>query len=133
MPKDFPRTRRVAEQIRRELSTLIREELEDPRLKMPSVTEVQVTRDFGHAKIYISSLDLDGGSDRCAEALQDYAGMLRQRLGKRLRLRSIPQLHFLADHLQEDAMRMDVLIDQAVAKDRKSDDSDEDGSGGKSL
>ncbi len=128
MPKEYSRVNRVAEQIKRELSTLIREELQDPRLKMPSVTEVQVTRDFGHAKVYISSLDFDGGCEKSVEALQDAAIMLRRRLGKRLRLRSIPQLHFLADNLQVDAMRMDALIDKAVGKKPvvKADDSDQD-------
>lgn len=124
MPKEFSRASRVAEQIKRELSALIREELEDPRLKMPSVTEVQVTRDFGHAKVYISSLDFNGGCESSVAALQDAAVLLRQRLGRRLRLRSIPQLHFIADHLQESAMRMDALIDDAVSRDRHADDTD---------
>lgn len=126
MPKDFSRTSRVAEQIKRELSVLIREELEDPRLKMPSITEVQVTRDFGHAKVFVSSLDFDGGCESSVEALHDAAVMLRQRLGKRLRLRSIPQLHFEADHLQAEAMRMDALIDDIRATDRKKQSSSDD-------
>lgn len=93
---------------------------------MPSVTEVQVTRDFGHAKIFISSLDFEGGCESSVEALQDAAILLRQRLGKRLRLRTIPQLHFLADHLQEEAMRMDALIDEVRSKDRQQKDGDDD-------
>ncbi|MDX1496312.1 MAG: 30S ribosome-binding factor RbfA [Salinisphaeraceae bacterium] len=126
MPKDFSRTRRVAEQLKRELSTLMREELQDPVLRLASLTEVKVTRDMGHASIYVSSLDMQGeGADKAAAVLQEAAGMLRQRLGKMLRLRSIPQLHFLADHLQEDAEHMDRLIEQAVASDRpqQSDES----------
>lgn len=131
MPKEFSRTRRVAEQIKRELSVLIREELEDPRLKMPSISEVQVTRDFGHARVFVSSLDFEGGNERCVEALQDAAGFLRRRLGKILRLRSIPQLHFVADNLQEEAMKMDALIDQVAAKERnlKTDDPEKGSSG----
>lgn len=118
MPKDFSRTRRVAEQLKRELSTLIREELQSPDLMLASLTEVQVTRDMGHAKIYVSSLKLEGGADAAAEALQSAAGHLRHRLGKMLRLRSIPQLHFLADHLQEEALEMSSLIADAVAQDQ---------------
>ncbi len=109
----------MAEQLKRELSTLIREELQSPQLMLASLTEVQVTRDMGHAKIYVSSLNMDGGADEAAEALQEAAGFLRHRLGKILRLRSIPQLHFLADHLQEQAQRMDQLIDGVIAQDRK--------------
>lgn len=120
MPKDFSRTQRVAEQLKRELSTLMREEMQTPVLKLASLTEVKVTRDMGHAQIYVSSLDLQGpGADHAAAVLQEASGMLRRRLGKMLRLRSIPQLHFLADHLQEDAEHMDRLIEQAVAQDRQ--------------
>ena len=121
MPKDFSRTRRVAEQLKRELSTLMREELQAPELRLASLTEVQVTRDMGHAKIYVSSLDMQGaGADKAAEILQQAAGMLRQRLGKMLRLRNIPQLHFLPDHLQEQAQQMDRLIEDAVTADQKN-------------
>lgn len=119
MPKDFSRTRRVAEQLKRELSTLMREELQAPELSLASLTEVQVTRDMSHAKVYVSSLDMNGGADAATAILQEYAGQLRQRLGKLLRLRSIPELHFMADHLQEDAQNMDRLIEQAVARDRQ--------------
>lgn len=119
MPREFSRTRRVAEQLKRELSVLMREELQAPELSLASLTEVQVTRDMSHAKIYVSSLDMQGGADKATEILQDAAGMLRQRLGKLLRLRSIPQLHFLPDHLQEEAQQMDRLIEQAVAADRQ--------------
>lgn len=126
MPRDFSRTRRVAEQLKRELSTLMREELQDPELKLASLTEVKVTRDMGHATIYVSSLDLQSGegADKAAATLQGVAGMLRQRLGKMLRLRSIPQLHFLADHLQEDAEHMNRLIEEAVATDRQHRDDE---------
>lgn len=125
MPREFSRTRRVAEQLKRELSSLMREELQAPELTLASLTEVQVTRDMSHAKIYVSSLDMQGGgADRAAELLSEHAGMLRQRLGKLLRLRSIPQLHFLPDHLQEEAQNMDRLIEQAVAADRQHQSND---------
>lgn len=119
MPKEFSRNRRVAEQLKRELSILMREELQAPELKLASLTEVKVTGDLGHATIYVSSLDMQGGADVATQAMQQAAGMLRQRLGKLLRLRSIPQLHFKADHLQENAQSMDRLIEQAVAQDRQ--------------
>ena len=86
---------------------------------LASITEVQVTRDMGHAKVYVSSLKLESGADAATEVLQQAAGHLRHRLGKMLRLRSIPQLHFLPDHLQEKAQAMDSLIDSAVAQDRQ--------------
>ena len=56
MPKEFPRTRRIGEQIRRELAELIRAEIRDPRMAMVSMTTVEVSRDLAHAKVYICLL-----------------------------------------------------------------------------
>ena len=56
MPRDFPRTRRVGEQLQRELATLIRDEVRDPRIGMVSVSAVEVSRDLSHAKVYVSTL-----------------------------------------------------------------------------
>ena len=57
MPKEFSRTRRVGEQIQRELAQLIREEIKDPRVGMVTINAVDVSRDFSHAKVYITSLE----------------------------------------------------------------------------
>ena len=60
MPREFPRTRRVGEQMQRELASLLQEELKDPRLGMISVSGVEVSRDLAHARVYISVL---GGTE----------------------------------------------------------------------
>ena len=56
MPKDFPRTRRVGEQLQRELAALIRDEIDDPRIGMVSISGVEVSRDLSHAKVFFSTM-----------------------------------------------------------------------------
>ena len=56
MPRDFSRTRRVGEQLQRELATLIRDEIDDPRLGMISISAVEVSRDLSHAEVFFSTL-----------------------------------------------------------------------------
>jgi ribosome-binding factor A len=115
MPREFPRTRRVGEQIQRELAGLLHEELKDPRLGMISVSGVEVSRDLAHARVYVSVL---GGEETVSETikvLNKAAGFLRHQLGQRMRLRSIPHLRFLYDESLAEGARMDALIAAALA------------------
>ncbi|MBI2224676.1 MAG: 30S ribosome-binding factor RbfA [Betaproteobacteria bacterium] len=115
MPRDHSRTLRIAEQIQRELAGLIRLELKDPRVGMVTLTDVEVTADYAHAKVFFTTL---GTSDQIAAAtagLNHAAGFLRHELGQRIKLRSIPQLHFIYDESVERGVRLSRLIDEAVA------------------
>jgi ribosome-binding factor A len=116
MPKDFPRARRVAEQIQRELSRLIASELKDPRIRLVTVTEVEVTRDLAHAKVYVSVLGSDDASE-AVEGLRSAAGHLRRLLSRDMRMRSVPELHFTEDRVLIEGSRLSALINQAVADD----------------
>jgi ribosome-binding factor A len=119
LPKEFPRSRRIAEQVRRELSEIIRLELKDPRVGMITITDVEVTPDGAHARVYFTSL---GGASRVEEALdglQHSAGYLRSELAHRLKVRIVPQLHFEYDASVERGIRLSQLIDAAVAEDSK--------------
>lgn len=118
MPKEFPRARRVAELIQRELSRLIAAELQDPRLRLVTVTDVEVTRDLAHARVFISVLGSDDASDAVA-ALRHAAGHLRRELGGVLRLRMLPDLHFVEDRVLVAGSRISALINEAVAEDRR--------------
>ena len=125
MPRDFPRTRRVGEQLQRELAALIRDEINDPRIGMVSVSAVEVSRDLSHAKVFFSTL---GSKDEAAASLQvltGAAGFLRHQLGSRLAMRHVPQLHFKQDHSLEDGARLSALIDSAVRADQHDDDDSE--------
>ena len=126
MPKDYPRSRRIAEQIQRELSDIIRLELKDPRVGMITITDVEVTSDHEHAKIFFTRLgDFANASKATSaanaadnatvtQALEHASGFLRSELAHRMRLRIVPQLHFEYDVSVERGVRLSNLIDEAV-------------------
>ena len=122
MPRDFPRTRRVGEQLQRELATLIRDEINDPRIGMVSVSAVEVSRDLSHAKVYFSTLGAEEDAAASLKVLEGAAGFLRHQLGSRLAMRHVPQLHFKQDHSLEEGARLSALIDTAVRGDQHDDD-----------
>ena len=100
MAKDYSRTQRVGDQMQRELAQLIPREVRDPRLGFITITAVEVSRDLGHAKVYITLMG-EADAPRIAlnlEILNDAAGYLRMLLGKLMKLRSVPQLHFHYGH-----------------------------------
>ena len=117
MPRDYPRSRRIAEQIQRELSDIIRLELKDPRVGMITIIDVEVTQDQAHAKVFFTSL---GDASRVADTtvgLQHAAGFLRSELAHRMKLRIVPQLQFKFDESVERGIHLSQLIDAAVADD----------------
>ena len=124
MPREFPRTRRVGEQIQREVAGLLQEDFKDPRLGMISVSGVEVSRDLAHAKIYISVLGREEDVSETIKVLNKAAGFLRHQLGQRMRLRSVPQLRFLYDGSLAEGARMDALIAEALASRRPPENED---------
>ena len=119
MPKDYPRSRRIAEQVQRELSEIIRLELKDPRVGMITITDVEVTPDTAYAKVYFTLLGDAARIEETSAALEHAAGFLRSELAHRLKLRVVPQLVFKYDASVERGMRLSQLIDAAVAEDAK--------------
>lgn len=120
MPRDFPRTRRVGEQLQRDLSDLIRSELKDPRIGMVSISAINVTRDLGHARVYVTVLGDDAAGS--IDVLNNAAGYLRGLLGKRMHTRTVPALRFVHDRSLEEGARIGALINRAVESDRHGDD-----------
>jgi ribosome-binding factor A len=111
MPKEFSRTRRVAELIQRELADLIRENIRTSG--MITVSAVKISPDLQQATIYVTVL---GGNEPEAEtlkSLQNQAGMLRHGLSQRLSLRVTPRLHFLYDESLEYANKINELLHKA--------------------
>jgi ribosome-binding factor A len=120
MPRDFPRTRRIADQIQRELAELIRIELKDPRVPgLVTVTGVEVSSDQSHAKVFFTLLGDESRIDEATTGLRSAAGFLRTQLGHRIKLRVVPQLDFRYDTSVERGVRLSHLIDEAVASDAK--------------
>ncbi len=115
--RGFARSERVAEQIRRELAELIRLELKDPRISLVTLTDVEVTPDYAHAKVFFTSLS---GIEHHAEllaGLHHASGFLRHELGRRIRIHTLPELHFVYDESVERGTRLSQLIDAAVRSD----------------
>ena len=119
MPKDFPRARRIADQIQRELPELIRQEVKDPRVGMLTITEVEVNRDMEFAKVYFTTLGDDKAHEACLQGLQRASGFLRSQLSHRMQLRVVPRLSFVYDRSVERGMALTQLIETAVAEDAK--------------
>ena len=114
-----PRAQRVAEQIQRELMDLLRFEVKDPRVGMVTITGVDVTADLSHANVLFTHLGGGAHAEDVLSGLAHAAGHLRSELSHRLRLYSVPQLHFKYDDSIESGRRLSNLIDEAVAADRK--------------
>ena len=124
MAKDYSRTQRVGDQMQRELAQLIPREVRDPRLGFITITAVEVSCDLGHAKVYITLMG-EADAPRIAlnlEILNDAAGYLRMLLGKLMKLRSVPQLHFHYDESVSRGVHLSALIERAVAEDRQHQD-----------
>ncbi len=117
MPRDYPRTLRLGEQIRRELAMLIDRELKDPRIGMVTINDVEVSADLAHAKVYYTVLGDAVAREQTREGLEKASGFLRGRLGKILHTRVTPELHFIYDETEERGRRLDDLIARARAED----------------
>ena len=113
--KGYSRRDRICEQIRRELAEVLRSELRDPRVGMVSLTDVQISPDYAHAKIFFSTLEGGAGLDSVLAGLQKASGFLRGELGKRIRIHTTPQLHFVFDDSLERGAHLSRLIGEAVA------------------
>ncbi len=106
------RSFRVADQIQRDLAELIRD-LKDPRIGMVTISAVEVTPDYAHAKVFFSVLI--GDAAECQIALNEAAGFIRNGLFKRLQIHTVPTLHFQYDRTTERAAEMSALISKANA------------------
>jgi len=106
------RTDRVGDLLRHELAALIQREIADPRVRLTSVSAVEVSPDLAHARISISVLgDEEAARLRSVEALQHASGFLRRRLAARLRLRAVPQLTFALDRGAEHSQRIATILE----------------------
>jgi len=116
-PRDFNRSERVAGQLRRDLAKLILQEIKDPEVGFVSLSDVEVTRDLSHAKVYITVFDPEKAK-QSLNALHRAAPFLRNRLARGLRMRHVPELHFLHDDSVEQGSHIDELIARALSADK---------------
>ena len=122
MAKEFSRAQRIGDQMQRELALLIQREVKDPRLGLVTITGVEVSRDVSHAKVFITVMGKDTDEDAVVGSvriLNDASGFLRMQLGKAMKLRTVPALHFHYDASVRRGVELSSLIERAVAEDRK--------------
>ena len=150
--KEFDRTERIGAELKRELYEVLRDEVRDPRLADLTIHEVRVVKDLSHAKVFFTCLptvgdaavgldtdgahgDSHGDSHGVAQTRLlngRLAGFLRHALAQRVRLRTMPELHFVYDESIGAGMRLSALIDHAVEglADPADADLDDDRDGG---
>jgi ribosome-binding factor A len=126
--RGFSRTDRIADQIQRDLALLLHREIKDPRVGMPTISGVKVSRDLAYADIYITFMAIDD-PDKVKQALSvlnNASGLLRSLLSKSIKLRVMPRLRFHFDQTIVDGPRLSALINSAVAEDKARHQDDDD-------
>ena len=115
------RNARVSEEVKRVISDIIKNDLNDPRLPdMLSVVDVEVSNDFSYAKVFYSVLSGQGDKKDIRDALKSASGYIRRELGARVRLRQTPELRFELDNTIERVFDLNRLIDETLKNDAKS-------------
>jgi ribosome-binding factor A len=109
------RQARLNEQLKRELTAMIQFELRDPRIGMITITDVEVTPDLYHAKVFFTVHGDDSDREKADEGLRAAAGFLRTELGKRMHIRRAPELHFRFDVTLAHAMHIERLLQEVRA------------------
>lgn len=113
--KNFSRADRLAQQLQRDTAELIRAELDHPKASLITITDVEVTRDYSHAKIFYTFMGTEEDTKAIAEKLENAKGFIRSQLARGISLFKMPELHFEYDHSVENGMKLDSLIQQAVS------------------
>ncbi len=118
MPHAFQRSKRVAEQIKRELAAIVQRRAEEAQWGMLTITAVALSRDLRHAKVFFTGLRTQAVVADLESALNQQSGNLRHLLGQQLRIKFIPELQFVHDESIERATRVDLLFDAVRRRSR---------------
>ena len=110
------RGQRVAEQIARDLAEIIPLEVRDPRVGLVTITGCEITPDYAHARVFFTVIGSDPA--QCEAGLAAAAGMLRNKIFKKLRIHTVPTLHFVHDTSVERGFEMDRVINEAMRQTR---------------
>lgn len=120
MAREFSRTDRVAEQLQREMAQIVQMEIKDPRVGMVTVSGVDVSRDLYYATIYVTFLGISEDKKSISAALEvlnQASGFVRSLIGKRMKMRVVPQIKFAFDQSISHGSEMSALIQKAREKD----------------
>jgi ribosome-binding factor A len=109
---DFSRVDRLQSQLLKEISEILLNELRDAPPAMITFTRTEVTRDLKFAKVFYSALGSDEQTIQCAEFLKRHAGIIRHLVGRRMRIRSLPEISFHYDSSTQNVMRINEILEQ---------------------
>ncbi|NMA94503.1 MAG: 30S ribosome-binding factor RbfA [Clostridiales bacterium] len=113
----YERSKRVSEEIKREMSMIIREDVKDPRISdMLSIVKVDTSKDLSHAKIFVSILGSEDERKETLKGLQSASGFIRKQLASILKLRYVPELTFVLDSSIEYSIHISKKIDELQNK-----------------
>ncbi len=121
MHKEFGRDSRLAQQIQQEMALILQREIKDPRLhRMITVSDVEVSKDLSHAKVYVTFLGLDSDKvDLNLTILNDASGYIRSLIAKRIQTRIVPTVRFYFDKSLDEGIRMANLVESVRKTDGK--------------
>ncbi|HYH81928.1 MAG TPA: 30S ribosome-binding factor RbfA [Longimicrobium sp.] len=122
----YRRSDRLNEQLRKEITLLVRGEVRDPRVALATITAVQTSPELDHAKVYFTAMGDDDERKEVLAGLRSAAAFMRRELGKRLHIRRVPELHFTVDRVMEEAQRIERLLYEHLPRDVPVRDEDED-------
>ena len=115
----YKRTDRLNEQLKQEISLLVRDEVRDPRVTLATITAVQTSPELDHAKVYFTALGDEQEREEVLAGLRSASPFIRSQLGRRLHMRRIPELHFEFDRQLEEAMRIEALLREALPEEER--------------
>ena len=128
MAKEFSRARRVAQQLQREVAMILQREVKDPRIGMVTVSDVEVSGDLQHAKVFVTFLNYAEQDTEQSDAqrietglkgLTEASGYIRILLGKAMQLRVVPELRFAYDKTLVEGMRISNLVSNTIRDDEE--------------
>ncbi len=113
MAKEFSRVDRLSQQVKKEMAVILQREIKDPRLHtMITVSDVEVSRDLSHAKVFVTFLGMDNDKvEDNLKILNDAAGFVRSLIGKRIQTRIVPNIRFAFDESLNEGIRMASLVE----------------------
>lgn len=131
MGANSSRLRRIGDQIQRDLSAIISQEVKDPRVGMVTINDVKVSSDLGYAEVYFTCMAFGRDGVEVERVLQQQllnnaAGFIRSKLAKGLNMRVIPMLRFHYDAVIDTGSELSALIEKAVSEDKSKQPKDSD-------
>ena len=120
MPNEFAINKKVEVKIQRILSELLSLKVSDPRLKNVIISEVRVTKDISTAKVYFLILNSQSKTKQIESILRKATGFLKKEMSAKLTLKKLPNLIFIYDTKEQDALYMNKLIDKTIMNDQKN-------------